>query len=384
MAMRHATCPQCGLRLEFEAVAGERIVCTNCRSRLVVRGGTGHVSGDDPLVGRRLGPYEIVELLGRGGMGRVYKARHGHPERFVALKLLPRHASAEDAARLRREARAAAAVRHPHVIRIQALGSVRGVPYLAMEFVDGESLEDHLRRVGYLDPSRAVRLMKQVASALAAAHAKGLVHRDIKPSNILLTAQGNAKVADFGLAKRPEPGRRGSRAPALGTPHYISPEAVTGRPLDARSDLYSLGATFYHVLAGRPPFRGNSDTGLLAEQATGEALPLAEARSGVPGYLCRVIRRLLRKDPAQRYPSAAALLDALDEVEAGLRLAAAAPPPIGLEWHPPAPRHRLGWLAGIGVAAAVVVLLFLAARLRRPAAAAPEPDLPLLSASRAP
>ena len=385
MATRHAHCPRCGLRLAFEAIVGERIVCPNCEARLRVLGRSGRSSGDDPLTGRRFGDYEIIEVLGRGGMGAVYKARRASSGRFVALKVLPRTAGAEDVARLRREARAVAAVRDPHIINVYSLGRLGGRPFLAMEFVEGESLKERLGRVGYLDAAEAVRLVKQVARALAKAHAIGLVHRDIKPGNILLTPAGDAKIADFGLAKRPD--GRGSGGHVLGTAHYISPEAVLKRNVDARSDLYSLGATFYHMLAGRPPCRGNSKTGVLDEHVVGEPRPLGEVRPELPRELCWVVHRLLRKKPSARFQSAGELLAALEAVEAGFDACQeTAPTPI-LPWSPTpfegrkAKRgHPVAWAAGAGLAVVLAGLLLLAAR-GRVWGAAPEPPSSVASAT---
>ncbi|MFW6163563.1 MAG: serine/threonine-protein kinase [Planctomycetota bacterium] len=376
MAARHARCPRCGLRLSFEGAAGDAFRCGNCQTRLRVVGRTGRMSGEDGLVGQRLGDYEILERLGAGGMGAVYRAREAGG-RCVALKLLPRSADGEAVARLAREGRAAAAVRDAHIIRVYASGRLSGLPFLAMEFVEGGSLQEAIDQEGYLGPATALRLMRQVAQALAKAHAVGLVHRDIKPANILLTAAGDAKLADFGLAKPTSAHVPG--VPFLGTAHYSSPEAVLGRPLDARSDLYSLGATFYHALAGRPPFRANSDTGVLAEQAEGEPSPLDEVRPDLPRELCWVVEHLMCKHPEARFQSAGELLAALDAVEDGLEAPDLQPAGLSLSNLSRRGRRRAGrkrrvaWLTGAGLALILGLLVAAVARGQR-SRSLPEPD----------
>jgi len=329
VAKHSARCPRCGNRLQVDTAVDERIICPNCQASLSLPGKAKLSDKVDPLIGQTLGEFEIVELLGRGGMGAVYKARQPSLGRPVAIKVLPRAFSRDASfiARFDREARAAAAVSHPNIIEIHAIGQDRGYQYIAMEFVDGESLGDVLKREGRLPADRALDLMKQVAAALAKAHVAGVLHRDIKPSNILLTSDGLAKVADFGLAKHE--GLDASvthTGQALGTPLYMPPEAARGERFDARSDLYSLGATFYQVLAGNPPFLGSSSAEIILKQAEAQAPPLARAAPDAPPALCRVIHRLLRKNPGERYPSAEDLLQALIRVEARV----AQPPPPSL------------------------------------------------------
>jgi len=328
MAKHPARCPKCGSRLEYDTAVDERIVCTGCQALLSVPGKHKLSDKVDPLIGQSLGQFEILELLGRGGMGAVYKARQPSLNRFVAIKVLPR-AFSRDASfieRFSREAHAAAAVNHPNIIQIHDVAHDRGFQFIAMELVDGESLADVLRREGRLAPDRALEVLKQVAAALAKAHAAGIVHRDIKPSNILLTTDGLAKVADFGLAKRPGIDVSVTATGAtLGTPLYFPPEVARGERCDARSDLYSLGATFYHALAGHPPFEGATATELALKHAEAPVPPLREAAPEASPAFCRVIHRLLRKNPAERYPSAEELLSALERAEARLAVSQAEP-----------------------------------------------------------
>ncbi|HUT35704.1 MAG TPA: protein kinase [Planctomycetota bacterium] len=330
MAKHPAKCPKCGRRLEFETAVDEKIVCPGCQVLLSIPGKVNLADKVDPLIGHSLGEFKIVELLGRGGMGAVYKARQTSLSRFVAIKVLPR-SLARDAKfieRFGREARDAAAITHPNIIHVHAVGHDKGFYFIAMELVEGESLGDILRREGRLAPDLALEIMKQVAAALAKAHAAGIVHRDIKPSNILLTPDGLAKLADFGLAKRADVDVSVTQTGVvMGTPLYFPPEAARREQNDTRSDLYSLGATFYHLIAGHPPFQGESVAELAVKHTQDPVPPLKQSVPGAPAALCSIIHRLLHKEAAQRYQTADDLLGALSRVSSHHSLGGAARSP---------------------------------------------------------
>jgi predicted Ser/Thr protein kinase len=334
MSKHAAKCPKCGQRIDFDTAVGDRITCSGCGAKLRVPGkaersvgpedptqGGAPPPSDDPLIGQTLGEFEVQELLGKGGMGAVYKGVQPSLGRPVAIKVLPKKL-AEDSSfveRFRREGRAAAAISHFHIIEIFSVGEDKGHQFIAMEFIDGEGLDQVLKRETRLAPDRALELMKQVADALGTAHAAGILHRDIKPANILLTSRGYAKVADFGLAKQTDTDVSITvTGQTLGTPLYIPPEAARGQHPDARADIYSLGATFYQALAGRPPFQGASASELIAKHLEQRVPPLQQLAPDAPPALCRVIHRCLRKQPAQRYADACQLLEALQRVEARL------------------------------------------------------------------
>ena len=217
------------------------------------RGGGDSAPGRD-LIGSVLGDFEVEGLLGRGGMGEVYRARQLSLGRTVALKVLKPEMVRDPTSRARLEAEASAAARlsHPNIVHVYAFGEADGHAFLAMEFVPGSNLRAALERHGPPELSRAFSIMRQATSAVAEAGEAGLVHRDLKPENLLLTAKGQVKVADFGLCRLPDSEHLNLTAPemALGTPLYMSPEQIQGRAIDHRSDLYALGATFHHLLTG--------------------------------------------------------------------------------------------------------------------------------------
>ncbi len=256
------------------------------------------------------GRYSIDRELGRGGMGIVYLAREVHLDRSVAIKLLPpaRAAQAPLRQRFLREARLAAGLSHPNIIPIHAVEDAEGFVFYVMAFVDGETLAERVRQRGPLPPSEAARVLREVAWALASAHAQGLVHRDVKPDNILIErSTGRVLVTDFGIAAAAGDAGDG----ISGTPEFMSPEQALGGQIDARSDLYGLGATAFFALSGRLPFEGTSATEVLARQVTEPPPPLVSLGLTVPRKLALIVDRCLAKPPDHRPASAQALAEQL-------------------------------------------------------------------------
>ncbi|HEX8915953.1 MAG TPA: serine/threonine-protein kinase, partial [Humisphaera sp.] len=258
--------------------------------------------------------YEVEGVLGRGGMGVVYRARHLGLRRSVALKMLlaGSYAGAAERARFLREARAVAALRHPHVVQVYDVGEHDGRPYFTMELADGGTLAEQL--AGVPQPAaRAAEMTARLADAVEAAHNAGIVHRDLKPSNVLLSADGTPKVSDFGLAMQADGGDEGGPSLTLsgarmGTPSYMSPEQAAGRraAVGPATDVYALGAVLYEMLTGRPPFRGESVAETERQVIADDPVPPSKLSPRTPRDLETVCLKCLAKDPARRYASAAA------------------------------------------------------------------------------
>ena len=269
----------------------------------------------------RIPGYEVEALLGRGGMGVVYRARHLRLNRLVALKMLlgGPYAGPHERARFQREAEAVARLRHPNIVQVHDVGDHDGVPYFTMEFVEGGSLAQAL--AGTPQPARrAAALLATLAEAVEAAHRAGIVHRDLKPANILLTAEGDPKVADFGLARHFDGESALTLSGArIGTPSYMAPEQVYGKPgtIGPAADVYALGAILYEMLTGRPPFRG--ETAAETERQSLHDEPVAPSRMNpkVPRDLETICLKCLSKEPGRRYAGAAALADDLRRFEEG-------------------------------------------------------------------
>jgi hypothetical protein len=263
----------------------------------------------------RLGDIHVRRLVGRGGMGVVYEGLDAALDRVVAVKVLAPHLvlDGEAKARFLREARAAATLTHESVVSIHAVGEADGFEYLVLQFVPGESLAERLDRDAMLPFNDVVRIGAQVARGLAAAHARGLVHRDIKPGNILLDADtGDARIADFGLAKRAGHETLTDVGVTAGTPAYMSPEQATNAAVDERSDLFSLGVVLYHASTGRLPFAAESPLVVLNQIRSSEPAPLRQVNPELPEWFCTLVDRLMEKDPARRTVSAAEVADCLE------------------------------------------------------------------------
>ena len=261
----------------------------------------------DALAGR----YSLDRELGRGGMGIVYLAREVHLDRMVAIKLLPPEKSADPTLRDRflREARTAAKLSHPNIIPIHSVEDIAGFVFFVMSFVDGETLAQRVRTRGPLSAAEGTRVIREVSWALAYAHGQGLVHRDVKPDNILIEmGTGRVLVADFGIASV---AGADSDGPVSGTPEFMSPEAVLGKSVDARSDLYALGATAYYAFSGRLPIEGKSATEVLAKHVSEAPAPLASHGLTVPRKIGALVDRCLAKDPEHRPDSAVTLAEQL-------------------------------------------------------------------------
>src|ERR1700687_3579267 len=263
---------------------------------------------------RRIAGYTLLEQIGYGGMAVVYRARQDTLDRTVAIKILSENmaASSEFMERFRREARPSANLRHPNVITVHDFGEdERGVPYLVMEYIEGPTLAD-LMDAG-LDDERIPSLLDQIAAGLDYAHARGVIHRDIKPGNVLMTEEGRAVLADFGLAWLLEGAQLTLTGGVIGTPEYMSPEQAAGHPFDHRADVYALGIVLYEMLVGERPFISETPIGMLLQHLQDTAPNVLLARPDLPPAVGDVLAKALVKDPDDRYSTAGELARAFRE-----------------------------------------------------------------------
>jgi Tol biopolymer transport system component len=331
----------------------------------------------------KLAHYEILEKLGEGGMGVVYKARDTHLDRFVAIKVLPPERTVDRDSKLRfvQEAKAASALSHPSIVTVHDVASEDGVDFMVMEYVQGSTLDARIPKKG-LRLAEALKYGVQTADALAAAHAAGIIHRDLKPGNLMVTESGLVKVLDFGLAKlRPKGPASGDAATetlrtaegtVMGTSAYMSPEQAEGRAVDARSDVFSYGAVLYEMVTGQRAFKGDSQMSTLSAVLRDDPKPPSEVVGDLPPEMDRIVLRCLRKDPARRFQTMADLKVALEELreesDSGRGVSASAPA---------ARRKRFIWIAAGVLVLAIVGLLV--ARRRAPATLHMSPPVPLTS-----
>src|SRR5271170_1213020 len=317
--------------------------------------------------GTKLGPYEIVSLLGAGGMGEVYRARDSRLKRDVAVKVLPKALSL-DADRLRRfeqEALATAALNHPNILAVFDIGTNEGSPYVVSELLEGETLRERLRS-GAIPLRKTLDYALQTAHGLAAAHEKGIIHRDLKPENLFLTKDGRVKILDFGLAKltQTDPGSNPSMAPVthgvteagvvMGTAGYMSPEQVRGMVLDPRSDIFSFGAILYEMLSGKRAFQGNTPADTMSSILKEEPPELNETNRNVSPALERIVQHCLEKNPESRFHSASDIAFDLEALSTASSSGAAKAVTGGQGW-----QRRVAMILASGVALAAIVFFAL-------------------------
>lgn len=281
------------------------------------------ISEDTIGVGSFLGGFKIERELGRGGMGVVYKAHELSLNRKAALKVLSQRLSSDEEfiKRFQREAQVIATLNHPNIVNIFSCGKDHGLYYFAMEYVNGKDLGQILQEKTSIPLEQALSITSQVASALDEAGGRGVVHRDIKPSNIMIDKMGSAKVMDFGVAHLENSDAKLTRTGLfLGTPEYASPEHATGRPLDVRSDIYSLGAVLYRMLSGKPPVTGVSPMAVMTKLATEPVTPISQINSSVPKPVCALIEKMMAKEPNERFQTPKEILVAIDDCIDSLKL----------------------------------------------------------------
>ena len=317
----------------------------------------------DALIGRRLGHCKLLEKVGEGGMGSVYRARHETLDKDVAVKVLAPsfRQDADLVQRMLREARLAARVEHPGVVTVQDAGVEDGIPYLVMPFVKGKNLDDILKERKRLKPSDALSAVKKAARAFAAAHKLGIVHRDVKPANLIVTTDGQVKVTDFGLAVAVAAGDpRLTRADCVvGTPQFMAPEQVTGEAIDARSDIYSLGATLYNLLSGVAPFEGGTALSVAMKHADPAARPrpVRELVPELPAEVAAIVDRMMAKKPEDRFPDMDSIIKAIEAVQGVTRgEAALVPGAVSLRQLP----KRTLVIAGAAAGGILLLVLLLA------------------------
>ena len=267
------------------------------------------------LTGKVIGGYKLMERVGRGGMGTVYKAEQISLKREVALKVLSAKLLSDPVfvERFVEEARAAGGLIHPNIVQVIDVGSDRGIYYFSMEFMGSGSVGDVVAKEGAIPWDRALAMMTDAARGLVFAEKNGIVHRDIKPDNLMLTSEGSVKIGDLGLARKTAD-LAGDTGQIFGTPHFIAPEQAQGKPVDNRADIYALGASMYRVLTGKTPFSGDNVKEILVKQIQEEPKPLQEFAAECPDELAAVVAKMMRKKPDDRYRSAQGLLDDLERI----------------------------------------------------------------------
>jgi len=307
---------------------------------------------------RRFERYRRVQMLGHGGMATVELAHDLELDRPVAIKRLAENLAANEEFKRRfmREARLAARLSHPNIVAVYDVGEEDGLPFIVMEYVEGETVADLLRRRGRLESEEAVQLALQACAGLESAHEAGLVHRDIKPQNLLVTPGGAVKIADFGIARSLDGTRLTQVGTVLGTAAYLAPEQAAGETVTAAADVYALGAVLYELLTGRPPYVADSLAELAARQQEGTIAPVGELESDVPPATEDAVMHALARDPEYRPPSAAALAEELRGRPTAETMAERSPAPMQ------GSRRTLVAALVLGVALVIIFLVALSVR----------------------
>ena len=313
-------------------------------------------------MGKTLGQYQIIEEIGRGGMAVVYKAYQPSLNRYVAIKVLPPQLTFDTTfvRRFQQEARSAAKLEHPNIVTIYDVGEQGGIRYIVMQLLEGQPLNDLIRREGQMGLERVVGIVAQVASALDYAHKQRFVHRDVKPSNIIVGSDGHATLMDFGIAKAAEGTKLTRTGTVMGTPEYMSPEQARGEAVGSATDVYSLGIVVYEMLAGRVPFKAESTPAVLHKQVYERAAPVRTHAPHLPGGVDGVLAKTLAKNPAERFSSAGGLAGALQKVAKGkpFRYVEREAPTIAA---PAIGKKQVSWVAPVLGGAVVLVLVAVAA-----------------------
>lgn len=323
------------------------------------------MQNSDKFIGKNVDGYVIEKLIGKGGMGSIYKARDTMLDRLVAIKVLS-EAVVDDPdtiKRFEREAKIVAEINHPNIAQVYRIGEIEGAPYYAMELIDGKSLSDILTERGRLGGTKCIDYMIQVAKGLKAAAEHMVIHRDIKPANIMLRKDGIIKVVDFGIAKvfRDDTFKT-TTGMVLGTPRYMAPEQGQGRPVDSRSDIYSLGATFYHLLTGMPPFEADNPIKLITKHMSEPLRDMTQFNPNIPPRLCTAIYTMMAKAPSERIQDYTQLIITLENVFSHKQTIMAYRP--GEDQFATDNREGKKWLLiGGGIAAAIVVAAIIFAQI---------------------
>ena len=304
---------------EFAPDALDRLIANGCVTAGQIERVRSQLAADKD---RQIPGYQLLEKLGEGAMARVFKARQISLDRIVAIKVLPQRymSDAQFIDRFYAEGRAAAKLNHPNIVQAFDVGQAGDFHYFVMEYVEGDTVYDRLQQSGRYEETEALKIITQIAEALNHAHEKGFIHRDVKPKNIMITTEGVAKLADMGLARQAtdteaaeaESGR------AYGTPYYISPEQIRGEvDVDARADIYSLGATYYHMLTGRVPFDGPNPSAVMRRHLRQSLVPPDHVNAKLSSGVSAIIEMMMAKDRDERYASTGDLLDDLRAVGEG-------------------------------------------------------------------